>query len=195
VRRLKLDNSAAGQHIDMQPGEDGKNWRPEPPTVRHKEATLARSARKTASIEDVAITIHSVSLQQRLAEEESDPGSRFLVLDVELANDAASPYTFYAEQTAISVHSQNEYSRVLASLIEMPSRSGAANPLSPGRQRYKYDPLLTCQLEEGLRAEETLAAQSVCRGYLVYRVPLEVDSYVFEYENAAGTCTILLGTD
>jgi hypothetical protein len=195
VRRVRLDNSAAVQHIDMQPGEDGKNWRPEPPTVRHKGAVLSSSTRKTASLEDVAITIHSVSLQQRLAEEESDPGSRFLVLDVELANDATSPYTFYAEQTAISVHSQSEYSRVLASLIEMPSRSGAANPLSQDRQRYKYDPLITCQLEEGLAAEETLAAQSVRRGYLVYRIPLEIGSYVFEYESTAGTCTILLGTD
>jgi capsular exopolysaccharide synthesis family protein len=192
LRRLRLDNSAVVPHIDMQPGEDGKNWRLEPPAVRHKAAPPSSSARRTASIADMAITIHSVSLQQRIAAEESDPSSRFLLLDVEIANDATSPYTFYAEQTAIFVHVQSEYSRVLASLIEMPSRSGAATP-SQDQQRYKYDPLITGQLEEGLGAEETIAPQSVCRGYLVYRVPLEVDSYVFEYENAAGTCTILLG--
>jgi capsular exopolysaccharide synthesis family protein len=194
VRRIRLDNGTTVQHIDMQPGEDSKNWRPEPVAVRPRGTTLASSGRKTASIGDVTITIHAVSFQQRLADEESNPGSRFLVLDVELANDATSPYTFYAEQTAVAAHSPSEYSRVLASLIEVPLRSGAANPLLQGRPVYKYDPLLTRQLEEGLGAEETIAAQSIRRGYLVYRVPLEVDSYVFEYENAAGPCTILLGT-
>ena len=104
------------------------------------------------------------------------------------------PIHFQSEQTAVAVNAQNEYSRVLASLIDMPSRSGAAHPLFQGRQVYKYDPLLTRQLEEGLGEEETIAAQSVRRGYLVYRVPLEVDSYIFEYESATDTCTILLGT-
>ena len=193
--RIRLDDADAVQHIDMQPGEDGKNWRLAPPAVHYRETTLSSRGRKTASIEDMTITMHSVSLQQRIAEEESDPGSQFLVLDVELANDAAAPYTFHATQTAVAVNAQNEYSRVLASLIEMPSPSGAAHPLLPARQIYRYDALLTRQLEEGFGEEETLAAQGVRRGYLVYRVPLElnVDSYVFEYESTAGTCTILLG--
>ena len=134
LRRIRLDNGAPEQHMDMESAEDGKNWRLESPAVRHREAAGANSGRKTASIGDVTITIHSVSAQQRLAEEESDSGSRFLVLDVELANDAASPYTFHAEQTAVAVNAQNEYSRVLASLIDMPSRSGAAHPLFQGRQ-------------------------------------------------------------
>jgi capsular exopolysaccharide synthesis family protein len=195
VRRIRLDNGAVVQQIDMQPGEDGKNWRPEPAAVRHRGrgATLTSSEQRTASLGNVAITIHAVSFQQHLADEESTPGGRFLVLDLELANDAASPYTFYAEQTSVAAHSQNEYSRVLASLIEVPSHSGAAHPLQ-GRPVYKYDALLTCQLEEGFGAEETVAAQSVRRGYLVYRVPLAVDSYVFEYETAVGACIIPLGT-
>jgi capsular exopolysaccharide synthesis family protein len=190
---IRHDNADTVPHIDMQPAEDGTNWRLAPPAVRPRETTLSSRGPRMASIEDVTITVHSVSLQQRIAEEESDPGSQFLVLDVELANDAASPYTFHAAQTGISINSQNEYSRVLASLIEMPSPSGAANPLRSDHQIYKYDPLLTRQLEEGFEEEEILAAQSVRRGYLVYRIPLEVDSYVFEYESMAGTCTILLG--
>jgi capsular exopolysaccharide synthesis family protein len=195
VRPVRLaGDGAVAPAIHMRPGAEGENWLPEPLAPHAGAAALPSIAQKTASNGDVMITIHTVFLRQRLGEEESDPGNQFLVLDVEIANATESAYTFRPGQTTVSVNPQSEYSRVLASLIEMPDRSGGAvAPLPPGRQIYMYDPVSTCQLEEGLAEEESIAAKGVRRGLLVYRVPLAIHSYVFEYESDDSTFTILLG--
>jgi hypothetical protein len=177
----------------MRPGGNGRNWIPEPAAVHPSQVTPASRVQHTAKSGDVALTIYTASLQQRLADEASHPGYQFLVLDIELVNDAASPYTFHTERTAVSVTPQSEYSRALASLIEMPSRSGAEVPLLHGRQVYKYDVVSTRKLKESLKEEETIAANGIMRGLLVYQIPLDANNYVFEYGSDNSTFTIPLG--
>jgi capsular exopolysaccharide synthesis family protein len=189
MRGSRLDNGAIGKPIDMQPEENGDNWAPRPLAMHHSAAGIQRTARSG----DLTLSILAVSLQQRLAEVESDAGWQFLVLDVEIANNAMFPYTFHAAQTAIAVNPQSVYSQALASLIELPSRSAATVPFLQGQQVYQYDPRLTQQLADGLVSTATISSQGVQRGFLVYQVPLHADSYVFVYENEDGSCTIPLG--
>jgi hypothetical protein len=106
-----------------------------------------------------------------------------LVLDAVLVNETASAYRFNPGQTAIIIDAQNEYSRALTALIEVPSGSGVEESPPRGTRVYKYDPLTTSKLERGLVEEETIAATNVKRGLLAYRVPLDADNYSFEYEH------------
>jgi hypothetical protein len=191
--RITPGNGHTVKHIDMRPGDNDEPWAPAPAAVRRGPATSTSSIRHTATSGDVACTIFTASVQPRLAEEASHPGYQFLVLEIELINKATSPYTFHTERTAVSVTPQSEYSRALASLIEMPSRHSAEAPLLHGRQIYKYDALRTRQLKEGLKEEEIIAANEIKRGLLVYQIPLEADSYVFEYGSDNSTFTIPLG--
>jgi hypothetical protein len=185
----KLDHTATGKPIDMQPEENGDNWVPGPLAIHHSTASIQKMARSG----DLTLSILAVSLQRRLADIESDPGWQFLVLDVELVNDAMSPYTFHAEQTAIAVNPQSAYSQALASLIELPPRSAAAGPFRQGYQVYQYEPRLTQQLADGLVGATIITPQGVKRGFLVYQVPLQEGSYVFVYENENHSCTIPFG--
>ena len=195
LRRGRFDNGAAGKPIDMQPEENGDNWVPRALAMRHSTATQTgtSSIRRTARSGDLTLSILAVSLQEHLAEVENNPGWQFLVLDVELTNNAMSPYTFHAEQTAIAVNPQSNYSQALASLIAWSPQSGAAEPFLQGHQVYQYEPRLTHKLEDSLVGETTITAQGVKRGFLVYQVPLHADSYVFAYENEDDSCTIPLG--
>jgi Mrp family chromosome partitioning ATPase len=192
VGQVTPDNGRTMQPIDMRPGENGRNWIPEP-ALHPAPGTSASRIQRTAKSGDVALTIFTASLQQRLAEQASHPGYQFLILDIELVNDATVPYTFHTEHTAVSITSQSEYSRALASLIEAPVRSSAEVPLLHGRQVYKYDAVSTRQLQEGLKEEEAIPANGIMRGLLVYQIPLDAHNYVFEYSSDNSTFTIPLG--
>jgi hypothetical protein len=193
VSQVNFDNGRMMKPIEMRPGENGRNWIPEPAATHPAQVTPVSRRQHTAKSGDVALTIFTASLQQRLAEEASSPGYQFLILDIELVNDATTPYTFHTERTAVSVAPQSEYSRALASLIEAPAQGSVDAPLLNGRQIYKYDAVSTRKLQEGLKAEETIAAHGIIRGLLVYQIPLDANNYVFEYSSDLSTFTIPLG--
>jgi capsular exopolysaccharide synthesis family protein len=180
--------------IDMRPMEGGESWILDSLDSSNGIGTPPIPINKTASSEGFAVTILEMSLQPHIAEAESDPGFRFLVLDAVLVNEAESAYSFHPEQTAIVTDAQNEYSRALTSLIEVPSGSGAGGSPSRGTRVYKYDPLTTGKLERGIVGEEIIAAANVKRGLLAYRVPLDADNYSFEYEHEDINITLPLKT-
>jgi capsular exopolysaccharide synthesis family protein len=180
--------------IDMRPVEGGEGWILDTPDASNGAGTLPIPINKTARSGRFAITILEMFLQPHLAETKSEPGFCFLVLDAVLVNEAESSYRFKPEQTAIVIDAQNEYSRVLTSLIKVPSSSGVGGSPPRGTRVYKYDPLTTSKLEGGIVEEETIAATNVKRGLLVYRVPLDAGDYSFEYEHEDINITLPLRT-
>jgi hypothetical protein len=166
--------------------EDGQNWIPEPVGTSSPPITNGRTARGG----EVAVTLTAMRVQQRIAEAETPPELRFLVLDVELANDAGVPYTFHPDRTTIHIAPQNEYNRALASLITIPPGSDVADLASPGVRACQYDPLVTSQLDDGTTGDTVIAAKSVKMGRLAYRVPVDADECVFAYESDDVSITI-----
>jgi succinoglycan biosynthesis transport protein ExoP len=191
--RAQPKDASAVRYIDMQSMQGDANWAPAPATASSRTGTSAIPLRKTARSGGLSLTLLAMRLQQHLAEADHAPDSGFLVLEVELANEASFPHTFNGERTSISLSPQDEYSRALTSLIAVPHQSGAEESFSPEPQVYTYDPLTTGKLAGGLTGAVAIAAKSTKRGCLVYQIPLEADNYVFTYESGEVTISIPFG--
>lgn len=162
--------------IDMMPINE-RSWVPEF-LVTCGNTSPPRKVVKLSRSGPVTIILRDVSIQQRLAEKEAGSGLCFIILDIEVLNEAELPHVFHSGSTVLHANLQGGYSRTLASIMEV--SSSGEDGKSQELQVCRCDPL-TSRIANGLIGEAAIASKGSKHGRLVYRAPVNTDRYVFEY--------------
>ncbi len=177
--------------IDMRPVQDQEEWAVDAQGSPQNgaEAFPSTTIGKTARNEQVTVTIGEVRLQPQIAERSAKPGFSFLIMDIEVINEAPHPHLFHPESTTVYSEGISPYGSVLASVVTLDGVINNREELPPQTTLCRWDPV-TAYVDYGIAEEEGIAPRSAKLGRLVYQVPEKAYNYIWVYESSTGNITI-----
>jgi len=106
-------------------------------------------------------------------------GLRFLIIDLELNNESATPVIFNSEFAVLYLNQPNKYGSALSRMYSLSENEDHTRDLT---NMYRCD-AVTSMVENGLWGRETISALSKRNGIVVYKVSKVSENYTFFYES------------
>ena len=160
---------------------------PAEPPAHTDHASRLVPVSKTRVSDGMAITIHRLLCERSVDHTEAEPGSVFLIADVEVSNTLDISVPFYTSSTAIYRKNLNKYGQALSKIYAMEDK----NPSSREEDIFQCEPSIR-SIDNGLQDEELIPAHSTRRGLIVYKIPQGSQHCMFMYEHDSISVTIPL---